>query len=74
MDNNRVLSSVPKPWNPLWIGRGAFQWRRRRAARHSGASGKANAGISNDKGGGMPPRRKAKVSGATLIVPGSVGS
>ena len=28
--------------------------------RYSGASGKANVGISNDKGGGMPPRRKTK--------------
>ena len=40
----------------------------------AGASGKANVGISNDKGGEMPPRRKTKVSRATLIVPGSVGS
>ena len=40
----------------------------------AGASGKANVGISNDKEGEMPSRRKAKVSGATLIVPGSVGS
>ena len=29
---------------------------------HAGVSGKANVGISNDKGGGMPPRRKVKVS------------
>ena len=48
--------------------------RRRRGASHSGAYGKANVGISNDKGGEMPPRRKTKVSRATLIVPGSVGS
>ena len=40
----------------------------------AGVCGKANVGISNDKGGEMPPRRKAKVSWATLIVPGSVGS
>ena len=48
--------------------------RRRCTVRYSGASGKANVGISNDKGGGMPPRRKTKVSWATLIAPGSVGS
>ena len=48
--------------------------RRRRPVRDVGASGKANVGISNDKGGGMPPRRKTKVSRATLIAPGSVGS
>ena len=58
----------------LWIGRGAFQVRRMRRATHAGALGKANVGISNDKEGRMPSRRKAKVSGATLIVPGSVGS
>ena len=55
-------------------GRGAFQRRRMRGASHAGGFGKANVGISNDKGGAMPPRRKAKVSWATLIVPGSVGS
>ena len=31
-------------------------------ARYSGAHGKANVGISNDKGGEKPPRRKTKVS------------
>ncbi len=41
-------------------GRGAFHGRRRRASRRSGAHGKANVGISNDKGGGKPPRRKTK--------------
>ena len=35
---------------------------RRRLVRVSGAYGKANVGISNDKGGGKPPRRKTKVS------------
>ncbi len=39
-----------------------------------GAHGKANVGISNDKGGEIPPRRKTKVSRATSVVPGSVGS
>ena len=43
-------------------------------ARCAGVHGKANVGISNDKGGAMPPRRKTKVSRATLIVPGLVGS
>ena len=33
-----------------------------RASRRAGAYGKANVGISNDKGGGKPPRRKTKVS------------
>ncbi len=38
-----------------------------------GAHGKANVGISNDKGGEIPPRRKTKVSRAMPISPGSVG-
>lgn len=29
---------------------------------NTGVSGKANVGISNDKGGEKPPRRKTKVS------------
>ena len=56
------------------IGRGAFQRRGMGRMTFPGASGKANVGISNDKGCVMHPRRKTKVSGATLIVPGSVGS
>ena len=41
---------------------------------HAGAYGKANVGISNDKGGEIPPRRKSKVSRAMPVIPGSVGS
>ena len=36
--------------------------RRRCRASGAGADGKANVGISNDKGGEKPPRRKTKVS------------
>ena len=39
-----------------------------------GAHGKANVGMSNDKGGEIPPRRKTKVSRAMPIIPGLVGS
>ena len=39
-----------------------------------GACGKANVGISNDKKGEIPFRRKTKVSRAMSIIPGSVGS
>ena len=35
-----------------------------------GANGKANVGISNDKGGENPPRRKSKVSRAMPVIPG----
>ena len=38
-----------------------------------GAHGKANVGISNDKGGANPPRHKTKVSRAMPVIPGSVG-
>ena len=39
-----------------------------------GAYGKANVGISNDKKGEIPFRRKTEVSRAMPISPGSVGS
>ena len=39
-----------------------------------GAYRNANVGISNDKGGEKPPRRKTKVSRAMPISPGLVGS
>ena len=48
--------------------------RRMRGATHAGALGKANVGISNDKEGEIPSRRKSKVSRAMPVIPGSVGS
>ncbi len=41
---------------------------------YPGAYGKANVGISNDKEGENPSRRKTKVSRAMPFIPGSVGS
>ena len=55
------------------IGRGAFAPRGMPGATPSGAARKANVGISNDKGGENPPRRKAKVSRAMPFIPGLVG-
>ncbi len=55
-------------------GRGAFRVRRRLAARHTGAHGNENVGISNDNAGEKPARRKTKVSPAMLISWGSVGT
>ncbi len=52
------------------IGRGAFRRRRRSEVTSAGDGGKANAGISNDKRGEKPRRRKTKGSRATLIGPG----
>ena len=43
-------------------GRGAFCGRGRSSVRDSGAHRKANVGISNDKTGEKPVRRKTKVS------------
>ena len=74
VDNNRVLSILPKPWNTIVLVGEHSSQRRRCGVSHAGASGKANVGISNDKGGEMPPRHKTKVSRATLIVPGLVGT
>ena len=56
------------------IGRGAYHVRRMVMMTDPGAHGKANVGISNDKECEMHSRRKTKVSRATLIVPGSVGT
>ena len=41
---------------------------------YPGVYGKANVGISNDKKGEIPFRRKTKVSRAMSISPGLVGS
>ena len=43
-------------------GRGAFHVRRRSGTTPVGAHGKANVGISNDKGSEKLPRRKTEVS------------
>ena len=56
------------------IGRGAFHLRRMVRVTNPGGYGKANVGISNDKEGKIPSRRKTKVSRAMSITPGSVGS
>ena len=56
------------------IGRGAFQRRRMVYVSYPGACGKANVGISNDKEGEIPFRRKTEVSRAMPISPGSVGT
>ena len=52
------------------IGRGAFPERRMVRVTDPGAQGKANVGISNDKEGEIPSRRKTEVSRAMSISPG----
>ena len=76
MDNNRVWSQIPKARDSIKksIGRGAFYMRWMVMVIDPGAYRNANVGISNDKGGKIPPRRKTKVSRAMPISPGLVGS
>ena len=76
MDNNRVLRQTPKTQDSIKesIGRGAYSRRRMVYVSYPGAVSKANVGISNDKEGEIPSRRKTKVSRAMPISPGSVGS
>ena len=59
VDNKRALNCLPKP---RIHGRGAFRRRRRSGVSPAGGCGKANVGMSNDKGGKRPPRRKTKGS------------
>ncbi len=54
-------------------GRGAFQLLRSRTVRSGGAAGSENAGMSSDKGGENPPRRKPEGSWATFVGPGLGG-
>ena len=56
--------------NDKSIGRGAFHVRRMVQITNPGVHGKANVGISNDKRGEIPLRRKSKVSRAMPISPG----
>ena len=56
------------------IGRGAYHVRRMVKMTDPRAHGKANVGISNDKKGEIPFRRKTEVSRAMPISPGLVGS
>ena len=60
-ENERASSSIPKLWT-LRSGRGAFQLRRRSSASLGGAAGKENVGMSNEKMGEIPIRRKTKGS------------
>ena len=52
------------------VGRGAFPMDRRATVRRPGLLGSENAGMSSDKGGENPPRRKPKDSWGRLVLPG----
>ena len=64
------MKSAAEATGAVEPGRGALQLRRMSGMTPAGAAGKANVGISNDKGCEIHPRRKAKVSRATSIAPG----
>ena len=55
-------------------GRKAFQPRRRCAAKRAGVVGSEYPGLSNDKCGQNPHRRKDKVSWVKFVFPGLVES
>ena len=54
-------------------GRRAFQLLRRHTVRSAGATGSENLGLSNEKQGENPCRRKSKVSWGRFVRPGLVG-
>ena len=58
----------------LPIGRGAYLARRSMIVRACGALSSENAGVSNEKIGENPIRRKPKVSRGRVVLPGLVGS
>ena len=47
--------------------------RRRYTVRYAGGNGSEDAGMSNEKGGESPPRRKPKGSWVKVVFPGLVG-
>ena len=47
--------------------------RRRDTVRYAGENGSEDAGMSNEKGGESPPRRKPKGSWVKVVFPGLVG-
>ena len=58
----------------LECSRGAFLTHRSLKATDGGVLRSEDADISNDKGSEILPRRKPKVSWATMFVPGLVGT
>ena len=75
-DNVPGLSILPKLRNCAnnTVGRGAFHIGRRKIERTSGQYGSENAGVSNEKTGENPVRRKPKDSRGRFVLPGEVGA
>ena len=70
-ENVPGLSILPKLRNMSdHIGRGAFYTGRRKIERTSGQYRSENAGVSNEKTGENPVRRKPKVSRGRFVRPG----
>ena len=76
-ENIRGSSTEPKPRQGVLrytLGRGAFLSGRRQTGRTAGRIRSENAGMSSETTGENPVHRKPKVSRATLVVPGLVGT
>ena len=72
--DKRYTEALDVPECVLVCSRGAFLVQRSPKATDGGALRSENADISNDKGSEILPRRKPKVSWATMFVPGLVGT
>lgn len=68
-DNVTGLSYKPKLWNPKGLVGERSVGRRRRRETDFGGIRSENAGISSEKGGENPPRRKTKVFRVKLVFP-----
>ena len=75
-ENVPGLSILPKlrKYAKNVLGRGAFHRRRSKIERTCGVYGSENAGVSNEKMGENPIRRKPKVSRGRFVLPGLVGA
>ena len=69
-ENVTGLKSATEASDDLDHGRGALPVRRRYTERGAGALASENAGISSDKAGENPARRKPKVSWGRFVRPG----
>ena len=74
-DNVTGLSIEPKPrLSSLLLGVEEHSvGSRSQPERVGGSIRRENAGMSNEKGGEIPPRRKPKVSWVKVVFPGLVG-
>lgn len=75
VDNTTGLSNVPKLWVCMNVQAvdECSGGRRRYTVRYIGGNRSKNAGMSNEKAGENPARRKYKVSWVKVVFPGLAG-